>query len=628
MNKILLLIDQKENSRLLAELLIDRYEVEAAGGDEALDGDYDLCILDGVAMERLWEKVKTRKEEEEPLLLPFLVTTTRTDAHLTTRRLWQAVDDLVQTPVDKREIIAQVEVLLRARKLSQETMWSYDALARNIPGAVFIAQDDIIVYANPLARQMGNPGEKTNTVSFIELFHPEDRENLHSSYQEALARGPAACEARYTLGDQVRHADVRMVRILHRRKPAVLGIALDITEHRIADIELRKYRDHLEELVKERTIQLEDSHQTLKALLENMIDEVWFSDEKGNLTMVNNAARKAFGLEDRATSLIELKELLSLIEMHNADGQLRSAEDAPLIRSLRGEVARGEEIALDLKTGKTSYREFCSAPIRDSNGKITGAVAVVRDIGARKEMERELDERASELQRSNRELELFAYAASHDLREPLRKFTVFTNRLRIHSGPKLDEKGLDYLTRMEHAAKRMRQLIDGLLELSRVSMRSTSFGNVSLSKVIEEVKSDLELSIHETGAVIEAGPLPALEADPLNMRRLFQNLISNALKFCIKPPRIVIKSRPLDHQHEITIEDNGIGFDEQYLDMIFEPFQRLHERGAYEGVGMGLSLCQRIVSRHNGTITAKSAPGQGSTFIITLPDRQGGAGRL
>jgi PAS domain S-box-containing protein len=232
---------------------------------------------------------------------------------------------------------------------------------------------------------------------------------------------------------------------------------------------------------------------------------------------------------------------------------------------------------------------------------------------------RELDERAHELQRSNKDLELFAYAASHDLREPLRKILSFSERLRTHAGPSLDDKGRDYLSRMENAAHRMMQLIDGLLALSRVSRKAPTYGKVNLSKVVEEVLSDMEIHIRESGATIEAGPLPAIEADSLEMRQLFQNLISNAMKFCTDSPRIAITCHPQDYRHEISIQDNGIGFDEKYLDEMFKPFRQLHHRGEYEGVGMGLAMCERIVSRYHGTISAKSSPGKGATFTITLP---------
>lgn len=243
-----------------------------------------------------------------------------------------------------------------------------------------------------------------------------------------------------------------------------------------------------------------------------------------------------------------------------------------------------------------------------------------REITERMKSEERIQEIARKLAQSNKELELFAYVASHDLKEPLRKITMFGERLRNQCARSLDERGLDYLMRMENASERMKLLIDGVLQLSRITTGAVDMKKVELSKVLEEVKSDLEISIIDTNATIEAYDLPVVEADSLQMRQLFMNLISNSLKYCEKFPCVIIRSRRLSrHFHELSFADNGIGFDEKYIESIFKPFQRLHGRGKYEGIGMGLAICQRIVSRHNGSITVKSIPHQGSTFIISLP---------
>jgi signal transduction histidine kinase len=231
-----------------------------------------------------------------------------------------------------------------------------------------------------------------------------------------------------------------------------------------------------------------------------------------------------------------------------------------------------------------------------------------------------------ELARSNLELASFASVASHDLQEPLRKITAFGDRLTSLYGDELGERGRDYLERMHGAAARMQSLIDDLLAYSRITTQAQPFAQVSLAQVTKEVLSDLELRLEKTGTRVEVGDLPEIDADPLQMRQLFQNLLSNALKFQ-RPgvaPRIVVQSAVLDGETgparcEIKIEDNGIGFDEKYLDRLFKPFQRLHNQGAYEGTGIGLAICQKIAERHGGRITARSAVGQGSCFVIELP---------
>jgi len=229
-----------------------------------------------------------------------------------------------------------------------------------------------------------------------------------------------------------------------------------------------------------------------------------------------------------------------------------------------------------------------------------------------------------ELARSNAELERFASVASHDLQEPLRKIRAFGDRLVQRHGTGLDTEGRDYLSRMQSAAARMQQLIDGLLELSRVTTRARSFERVDLALLVRDVLLDLEVRIEQVAGCVEVGPLPVVEAEPLQMRQLFLNLLGNALKFRRPGVQPVVSVRveatgKADPFTRIVVEDNGIGFDEKYLDRIFEVFQRLHGRGEYEGTGIGLAICRKIVERHSGTLTASSTPGEGARFVVALP---------
>jgi light-regulated signal transduction histidine kinase (bacteriophytochrome) len=231
-------------------------------------------------------------------------------------------------------------------------------------------------------------------------------------------------------------------------------------------------------------------------------------------------------------------------------------------------------------------------------------------------------------------LEDFAFVASHDLQEPLRKIRAFGNRLESGYNDVIDERGKDYLARMLNAAERMSMLISDLLAFSRVSTRGKEFDEVDLNNTIQSVLGDLEIAIDETSAEISVGDMPVIRGDKSQLEQLFLNLISNALKFQSEgvTPAVNINAEKATESDthdilmadeydwiKITVKDNGIGFEQSFAEKIFAPFQRLHGRSEYKGTGIGLAVCRRIVERHNGQITALSSPGQGATFSIIMP---------
>ncbi|WP_266366832.1 sensor histidine kinase [Tellurirhabdus rosea] len=249
--------------------------------------------------------------------------------------------------------------------------------------------------------------------------------------------------------------------------------------------------------------------------------------------------------------------------------------------------------------------------------------------------ELDLQEKIIQLEVSNEELERFAFVASHDMQEPLRKIQSFAFMVRDRYGPQLDEDGRLFLGKIQQSAERMSKMIKDLLNFSRISNKKEAFQEVHLQDVVAGILNDQELRIKNLHARIEVGPLPVVEAVPDQMDHLFINLISNALKFS-KPdvqPEIKIFSEPVDgsafeellpgkNYFKITVQDNGIGFDEKYLDHIFKIFQRLHGKSSYEGTGIGLAICKRILNNHRGVITAQSSPNAGAAFIVVLPENQ------
>ncbi|MBX3248147.1 MAG: CHASE3 domain-containing protein [Myxococcales bacterium] len=252
-------------------------------------------------------------------------------------------------------------------------------------------------------------------------------------------------------------------------------------------------------------------------------------------------------------------------------------------------------------------------------------LALRTEVEARREAENELRVLSTELERSNRELNDFAFIASHDLQEPLRKIRAFADRLRTDYAEALDERGVDFLSRMHRAAERMARLIEDLLEFSRVHRHGQPFVEVDLAGVVRDVLVDLEQRIEDTGGRVEVdGELPTVLADPSQMRQLFQNLLGNALKFHREgvPPTVEIRAKSTTARGapalRVEIRDDGIGIDEAYRNKIFAPFQRLHGRGTYEGTGIGLAICRRIVERHGGFIEVVGERDHGTTFVVTL----------
>jgi light-regulated signal transduction histidine kinase (bacteriophytochrome) len=243
------------------------------------------------------------------------------------------------------------------------------------------------------------------------------------------------------------------------------------------------------------------------------------------------------------------------------------------------------------------------------------------DITKRRNAEKALAKYAAELERSNEELESFASVASHDLREPLTKITGFSELLSECYGGVLGEDGRDYVRYIQDAGSRMSNLIDSLLKLARVTTTGQPFEPVHLGTALAEVASDVDERLRKSGGRIEVGSLPKILADRMQMYELFQNLVSNAVKYRKEneAPVVRIESHRMSSGFwEITVSDNGIGFEQESTGRIFRPFERLHRRG-FEGHGIGLAICLKIVQRHGGEITARSEPGKGSTFIVRLP---------
>ncbi|MGD0231527.1 MAG: CHASE3 domain-containing protein [Syntrophorhabdales bacterium] len=402
------------------------------------------------------------------------------------------------------------------------------------------------------------------------------------------------------------------VSVLEALAPAVL----EALTYKRAEKALKNAHDELELRVQERT----EALRRQADLLELAYNAIIVRDLDSKVTFWNARSEALYGF-GRDEALGRIAHTL----LHTQFPVPYEQHMAALTKEGRWEG----ELTHTRKDGRQIVVLSRQALQRDESGQPVAIMEINLDISERKRADEEIKRYASQLELSNRELQDFAFVASHDLQEPLRKIQAFGDRLKTGYSERLDAKGMDFLGRMQSAAVRMQALIQALLTYSRVTTKAQPFSITDLGKIAREVADDLETRMVETGGRLEIGDLPQIEADPTQMRQLIQNLVGNALKFHgDEKPVVKVYSRKAgqertrDGRYLIFVEDNGIGFDEKYLDRIFTPFQRLHGREEYEGTGIGLAICRKIVDRHGGSITARSAVGKGTTFIVTLPMKQ------
>lgn len=410
-------------------------------------------------------------------------------------------------------------------------------------------------------------------------------------------------------------SDGRWVRVHERRTSdgGIVKIRSDITQIKKHELEISRYSE-----------ELKSNSLRFDVALNNMVQGLCMFAPDQTLIVCNRRYLEMYGFSPNVVKPgIKLSEIMDYsVSIGNY-----SAEAAEKAKRARPDHARRTEQS----TLKQFLRDGRVIAVMHQPMPDGGSVATYQDVTELERHEERIRAYTKELEASNRELEEFAYVASHDLQEPLRKIETFGDRLVNKFQDSLPDQAQTYISRMQNATSRMRLLINDLLSYSRVSTQAKAFEKTDLRAQCELVVSDLEIRIRECDGVVEIGDLPTVDADPVQMRQLMQNLISNALKFqrpdvtpIVKISATNFSTEPITgvEWFELRIADNGIGFDNKYKKQIFTIFQRLHGRNEYEGTGIGLATVRKIVERHGGEIDADGVEGQGATFIVTLPTTQ------
>jgi len=469
---------------------------------------------------------------------------------------------------------------------------------------------------------MGQSAEQALDLGWENNIHPDDRDQCRTAFRQAWA-DPQPLQLEYRRCD--RNQTYRW--LLDTSKPrylstgefvGMIGSCIDITPQKQTEVTLTQSKRHLEEDLADKDTSLqvaEDSLQESESRFFSLADSapvlIWLSDAQGNCTYVNRTWQNQTGQS---------------LDAQSGQGWLHSIhpEDRDLVEAIfQQSITQRQPFEQEFRQLRQdgAYRWILATGIpRQIADKFAGFICSCMDITEIKVSQKRLEQAIQELQRSNQELEQFAYIASHDLREPLRKIKSFAELLLEDLMGQLDEDQSRYFGYITSGADRMQYLIEDILQYSRVGRSSKAIEAVNLNRVIETVQSDLSLAIAESQVVFNFAHLPTIHAHKVEITQVFANLVNNAIKFRSEVPlQIDITAEQQETDWQISVTDNGIGISEDLVERVFVMFQRLHHRDQYPGTGIGLALCRKVVESHGGSIICESQIGQGSTFIIKLP---------
>jgi PAS domain S-box-containing protein len=485
--------------------------------------------------------------------------------------------------------------------LLQEKAFS-DTVINSLPGIFYMLDEKgtFVRWNKNLEKVSGYSAKKIPKMSPLDFFEGKEKKVIAESIQTILNKGQATVEADFVTksGERIPYHLTGLRMIMGDRKYLV-GVGIDISVRKQAEEELAK------------------SEERLRLIVERVKDfAIFMVDPEGYVTSWNAGAERIKGY--KADEIVGRH-----FSIFYSQKEINRGTPEQELKIAKKEGRYEEEGLRVRKDGSTFWASVLITPLYDDAGMLRGFSKITRDITERKRAEENLKKTLVDLERSNKELEQFAYVASHDLQEPLRMVSSYTQLLSKRYNDQLDQDAKDFIGYAVDGATRMQGLIQDLLTYSRVGTRGKPFTPTDCNSTLGQARANLSRAIEESGAVVTNDELPTIMADETQLIQVFQNLISNAIKFRGKElPRIHVSGERNGDEWVFSVMDNGMGIDPQYNEGIFVIFERLHGKDEYPGTGIGLALCKRIVERHGGRIWVESEPERGSTFYFTLPMRE------
>lgn len=613
MSRILLLLDNRLNQRLLMEALSSRYDIIIPETDDALDDDFDLCLIDGPALERLWQRVATRKSAELAIFLPFLLITARQDMGLATRHLWHSIDELINTPIERVELQARVEILLRTRQATVQTetrRMASEAQAREVttiletlPVGIFILNKvGGIVSANAAScRVWGGPIPEIANVDEYQLFRGWRADSGTPVVPEEWAAAKVMKQGSNTLNDEIdilrfdgtRGTILNSATPLRNKAGQITGgiwVMQDITERKQIEAE------------RERLLAEYD------ATLNSAADGLVVFDPAGNLVRVNLAMARMFHYsEDDAGK--PLADLFAMLTYETPDGQPFPPDALPLARALRGEQVFNVILVAHPPAQPPVWLSSSAAPILTDDGARLGAVVSFADI--------------SIVHALQEQQKVMLQTVSHDLRTPMAVIKgnaeLVNSQIQQQGG---DEMIQQNLAAIDRSVKRMDVMIQDLVDVTRLESGQFLLEcvTVNLSRYLDDLLHQVRMVLDISRIQVEIpDDLPPVSADCARLERILVNLLSNALKYSNPDTPVRVRARLQDNTAVFAIIDQGKGIPPKVIPHLFERFYRVPSERKAEGIGLGLYITRVLVEAHGGQIRVESTVDKGSVFSFTLP---------